>query len=128
MARRLIESAMQRLREWGARRAYRALYVECGLVPAGLGAYGRGLAPAQELAAALRAPHKVDLLRLRLTALGLDADALGRSDPELMRDMRARCRLCDAKGSCTWDLAHDPAGGSWRRYCENASALQTLAA
>ena len=80
---------------------------------------------------AVRAASQAELtenLRRRLATLGIDAEALARSRPQLFAEMQARCRRCDSKGACRWDLAQDPARGAWRRYCQNAAELDALAA
>jgi hypothetical protein len=123
-----LETVMRYVQDWGARRARRALFVEHGRSELEVIARDRGLAPERLLEIARKAPETSDLLRLRLAALGLEAETLARTQPRLFADMQARCRLCDSKAACTWDLAQDPVRSTWRRYCENAPALDALAA
>jgi hypothetical protein len=124
----LVAGVGQWIQDWGARRARRMLFVEHGRCELEVVSRDHDIAPEQLLAIARKAPETADLLRLRLATLGMDVEALARSHPQLVADMQARCRLCDSKGACTWDLAQDPARGAWRHYCENAPVLDRLAA
>lgn len=70
-------------------------------------------------------PDAADLVARRAAALGLDADAIARAEPEVMRDLERVCSLCGNKRACDHDLGHAPQSSRWQDYCPNA---QTLAA
>ena len=60
-------------------------------------------------------PHAADELPKMLTALGIDQDALARTEPLVLRDMERVCALCSQKRRCDRDLA---AGSSAAHYQE----------
>jgi len=73
-----------------------------------------------------RAYHTTNLLPLRMSLLHLDPSEVAHSDPGRYRDLEASCKLCEDKGRCTWDIAHDAADPRWRDYCPNATKLRAM--
>jgi hypothetical protein len=78
--------------------------------------------------------HSDDLLRRRMLALELDPDEMALSDPPLFRHLQGCCALCSSPQDCASDLAQASTNRvsegreDWRDYCENAFALEMLAA
>jgi hypothetical protein len=68
------------------------------------------------------------LLRKRMRALGLDAEAAGALDPRDLRDLQRCCSLCDHREVCAFDLACDPKSPEWQAYCPNVATLRDLLA
>ena len=70
--------------------------------------------------------HAADELPKMLEQLGINAEALGRAQPLLLRDMERVCSLCDHKGQCDRDLADGTAAENYHGYCGNAATLESL--
>ena len=71
-------------------------------------------------------PHAADELPKLLQALGIDAQALARGQPLVLRDMERVCALCDHKGRCDGDLARGTSAEHYQAYCNNASTIDGL--
>jgi hypothetical protein len=71
-------------------------------------------------------PDAAKLVRDRMAALHLDADALAKSDPSTTRDLQRLCSSCVSKKRCQRDLLLVPNDPMWRHYCPNAGTLDTL--
>ncbi|WP_426612629.1 DUF6455 family protein [Bradyrhizobium sp. McL0616] len=70
--------------------------------------------------------HAADELPKMLEQLGISAEALGRAQPLLLRDMERVCALCNQKGQCDRDLADGTAAENYHGYCGNAATLEAL--
>ena len=70
--------------------------------------------------------HAADELPKMLEQLGISAEALGRAQPLLLRDMERVCALCSHKGQCDRDLADGTAAENYHGYCGNAATLESL--
>ena len=70
--------------------------------------------------------HAADELPKMLEQLGISAEALGRAQPLLLRDMERVCSLCGHKGPCNRDLADGTAPENYHGYCGNAATLESL--
>jgi hypothetical protein len=68
-----------------------------------------------------------ELLECRLAMLGLDFDAVKRSDGKTLDRIMRQCASCDVRQACTVDLKRDPNNPVWETYCPNAQALVALA-
>lgn len=71
-------------------------------------------------------PHAADELPKMLKALGIDEEALARTQPLVLRDMERVCALCQEKGQCDRDLAAGTAAGHYKGYCPNAPTIDVL--
>ena len=71
-------------------------------------------------------PHAADELPKMLTALGIDQDALARTQPLMLRDMERVCALCSHKRQCGRDLAAGTAAAHYKEYCANAPTIGSL--
>ena len=85
-----------------------------------------GVAPSELYTIAAKRPDAADQLKLRLEALHIDAAALRRDDPLILRDLERVCTACGSKRRCTRDLARFPDDTAWRAYCPNAMTLDAL--
>ena len=85
-----------------------------------------GLAPSELRTIAARRPDAADQLKLRLEALHIDAAALQRDEPLIMRDLERVCTQCGSKRRCVRDLARFPDDTAWLAYCPNANTLDAL--
>jgi len=61
-----------------------------------------------------------------LTALGVDQEALARTEPLVLRDMERVCSLCNHKRQCDRDLAAGTAAAHYEEYCGNAPTIDGL--
>lgn len=71
-------------------------------------------------------PHAADELPQMLTALGIDEEALARTQPLVLRDMERVCALCHHKGECIRDFAAGTAAEHYEEYCPNAPTIDVL--
>ena len=70
--------------------------------------------------------HAADELPKMLEQLGISAEALGRAQPLLLRDMERVCSLCGHKGQYDRDLADSTAAENYHGYRGNAATLESL--
>lgn len=73
--------------------------------------------------------ERPDLLRHRMTLLGLDPDNVAAFEAALVRELQIRCAQCDSRRQCLLDFArtsNDPYWAGWREYCPNAATLNML--
>jgi hypothetical protein len=61
-----------------------------------------------------------------LHALDLDADQIGRAEPDVLRDLQVTCSQCADVKECRRDLDRGVAGQTFQRYCPNAQTLTAL--
>src|SRR5215470_18454817 len=71
-------------------------------------------------------PHAADELPKMLNALGIDEQALARTQPMVLRDMERVCALCDHKTQCDHDLIAGTAAEHYEDYCLNAPTIDQL--
>jgi hypothetical protein len=71
-------------------------------------------------------PHAADELPKMLNALGIDEQALARTQPMVLRDMERVCALCDHKSQCDHDLIAGTAAEHYEDYCLNAPTIDQL--
>lgn len=71
-------------------------------------------------------PHAADELPKMLAALGIDQEALARTEPHVLRDMERVCSLCNHKRQCDRDLAAGTAAKHYEEYCGNADTIDGL--
>jgi hypothetical protein len=71
-------------------------------------------------------PDAAGPIARRAAALGLDADEIGRPEPEVMRDLERVCSLCGNKRACEHDLSHAAQSSHWQDYCPNAETLAAI--
>jgi hypothetical protein len=84
------------------------------------------LSPWDLRAIAARWPDRGDLLRRRLTALGLDPELFSSAQSGALRDLERVCTLCGSKSRCERDLARNASSAEWRGYCLNVATLDAL--
>jgi len=92
----------------------RALAQDVGLPPSGLRQVTEGN------------PEAGELLPRRMAALGIDANELARTRPDVLRDLQRVCASCEKYGRCVRDLSRGSVGERWREYCPNAGTLHEL--
>lgn len=71
-------------------------------------------------------PHAADELPQMLKVLGIDEEALARTQPLVLRDMERVCALCHQKGECVRDFAAGTAAEHYEEYCPNAPTIDSL--
>lgn len=71
-------------------------------------------------------PHAADELPKMLMALGIDQEALARTEPHVLRDMERVCSVCNHKRQCDRDLAAGTAAKHYEEYCGNADTIDGL--
>ena len=70
--------------------------------------------------------HAADELPQMLNALGIDEEALTRTQPLVLRDMERVCALCHQKGECVRNFAAGTAAEHYEEYCPNAPTIDVL--
>jgi hypothetical protein len=73
-----------------------------------------------------RGPDAANLLLKRMAALDLDRSEVSRTEPQVFRDLRRVCSLCESRRRCVRDLARDSSDPVWQEYCPNAKTLMML--
>jgi Family of unknown function (DUF6455) len=68
----------------------------------------------------------VDELPKLLMALGIDEEALSRTQPFLLRDMIRVCASCQQKHQCDRDLEAGTTAQHYEKYCLNAPTIDAL--
>lgn len=81
---------------------------------------------AAELDFLVRESHDPVQLPQMLAALGVDAAALQRAEPALVRDMLRVCSLCESVDACKYALKQGFADLSYPHYCPNAETLNSI--
>jgi hypothetical protein len=71
-------------------------------------------------------PHAADELSTLLTLLGIDKDALSRTQPLALRDMTRVCASCQQKRRCDRDLGAGRSAQHHADYCLNAPVIEEL--
>jgi len=71
-------------------------------------------------------PHATSELPKLLKALGIDEEALARSQPLVLRDMERVCASCVRKAQCDQDLDAGTSDQHYEKYCLNASTIDSL--
>ena len=71
-------------------------------------------------------PHAADELAKLLKILGIDEEALARTQPLVLRDMERVCALCHSKPQCDRDLAAGTSAEHYEGYCLNAPTIELL--
>ena len=85
-----------------------------------------GLSPGELNQLIRRGPHAADELPKMMAAIGLDAKAIARAQPLVMRDLERVCALCEQKKQCGRDLAAGTAAQHYKEYCVNAETFAVL--
>lgn len=124
LGRSFTDAVCDRWAEWRARRARVAELAGCGTAEAGRIARDLHL-PAGELKLlAGRDAGSADLLYVRLAALGMSAEKIQVTMPEVLRDMQRCCSGCTEKERCAHELENVP--GAPMAYCPNSDTLDAL--
>jgi hypothetical protein len=71
-------------------------------------------------------PHAADELPKLLKALGIEQEALARTEPLVLRDMARVCTSCQQKHRCDRDLDAGTSSQNYEEYCLNASTIDAL--
>src|SRR3984893_9131627 len=71
-------------------------------------------------------PRAVDELPKLLTALGIDEEALSRTQPFLLRDMIRVCASCQQKHQSDRHLEAGTSAQHYEKYCLNAPTIDAL--
>lgn len=72
-------------------------------------------------------PDGASLLARRIAGLGLDPADMGRTEPQIMRDLQRGCSTCDNERACGHDLDHNPDSPAWQEYCPNVDTFGVAA-
>ena len=83
--------------------------------------------PVKELCTlAAKGAGAADALPKMLSEISVDALALTKKDPAVMRDLQRTCILCDHKSRCQRELAKGSAAQHFREFCPNAHTFDAL--
>lgn len=87
-----------------------------------------GVTPADLRDLATRSAQAADEAPQMMAALGLDVEALRRSEPHVLRDIEIACTRCGQKGRCGSELADGTAAAHVDEFCVNAETFHALQA
>ena len=122
----VVESVIDLFARWLERRREIAELCTCDAIGREKIAIDLGVSPDELDQLVRRGPHAADELPKMMAALGLDAKAIARAQPLVMRDLERVCALCEQKKQCGRDLAAGTAAQHYKEYCANADTLATL--
>ena len=122
----LVESVIDLFARWLERRREIAELCTCDAISREKIAIDLGVSPGELDQLVRRGPHAADELPKMMAAIGLDAKAIARAQPLVMRDLERVCALCERKDQCDRDLAAGTAAQHYKEYCANACTLATL--
>ena len=122
----VVESVIDLFARWLERRREIAELCTCDAISREKIAIDLGVSPGELDQLIRRGPHAADELPKMMAAIGLDAKAIARAQPLVMRDLERVCVLCERKDQCDRDLAAGTAAQHYKEYCANADALATL--
>ena len=122
----VVESVIDLFARWLEHRREIAELCTCDAIGREKIAIDLGVSPGELDRLVQRGPHAADELPQMMAALGLDAKAIARAQPLVMRDLERVCALCEQKKQCGRDLAAGTAAQHYKEYCVNAAALATL--
>jgi hypothetical protein len=71
-------------------------------------------------------PYSADELPKLFKALGINPEALARTEPLVLRDMARVCAACHQKARCSRDLDTGLSAQHYNQYCLNASTVNAL--
>ena len=111
---------------WKAREAAVSELASCGADETAHLARDIGVGVAELETLAGRWPGSSELLDQRMGAIGLGAEQIAHSDPEVVRDLQRVCGQCGSESRCARDLDRDKEDQSWRDYCPNVATLDAL--
>jgi len=122
----VVESVIDLFTRWLERRREIAELCTCDAISREKIAIDLGVSPGELDQLIRRGPHAADELPKMMAAIGLDAKAIARAQPLVMRDLERVCVLCERKDQCDRDLAAGTAAQHYKEYCANADTLATL--
>jgi hypothetical protein len=122
----LVESVVDLFARWLERRREIAELCTCDAIGREKMATDLGVSPGELDQLVRRGPHAADELPKMMAAVGLDAKAIARAQPLVMRDLERVCALCEQKKQCDRDLAAGTAAQYYKEYCANAATLANL--
>jgi len=122
----VVESVIDLFTRWLERRREIAELCTCDAISREKIAIDLGVSPGELDQLIRRGPHAADELPKMMAAIGLDAKAIARAQPLVMRDLERVCALCEQKKQCGRDLAAGTAAQHYKEYCVNAETLAAL--
>jgi hypothetical protein len=122
----VVESVIDLFTRWLERRREIAELCTCDAISREKIAIDLGVSPGELDQLIRRGPHAADELPKMMAAIGLDAKAIARAQPLVMRDLERVCALCERKYQCDRDLAAGTAAQHYKEYCGNAETLAAL--
>ena len=122
----VVESVIDLFTRWLERRREIAELCTCDAISREKIAIDLGVSPGELDQLIRRGPHAADELSKMMAAIGLDAKAIARAQPLVMRDLERVCVLCERKDQCDRDLAAGTAAQHYKEYCANAATLAAL--
>jgi len=122
----VVESVIDLFTRWLERRREIAELCTCDAISREKIAIDLGVSPGELDQLIRRGPHAADELPKMMAAIGLDAKAIARAQPLVMRDLERVCALCEQKKQCDRDLAAGTAAQHYKEYCVNAETLAAL--
>ncbi len=122
----VVESVIDLFARWLEHRCEIAELCTCDAITRENIATDLGVSPGELDQLVRRGPHAADELPKMMAAVGLDAQAIARAQPLVMRDLERVCALCEQKTQCGRDLTAGTAAQHYKEYCANAATLASL--
>ena len=122
----VVESVIDLFARWLEHRREIAELCTCDAISREKIATDLGVSPGELDQLVRRGPHAADELPKMIAAVGLDAKAIARAQPLVMRDLERVCALCEQKKQCDRDLDAGTAAQHYKEYCANATTLTAM--
>jgi hypothetical protein len=116
----------QRWRAWKFRRDQLMALERCGASEVEAIARDLCLPSSQLRKLASKGSDAANPLYRRMADLRLDRAAIGRAQPDVLRDLQITCSLCESKARCIRDIACHAEFSAWSSYCPNNANLREL--
>lgn len=125
-----IRVLFSRLGDWWRRRRERAATLtglhDCGRDELSRIAEDIGIGVGELQVLAGKWPAAADLVARRAAALSVHIAEIERTEPQVARDLKRVCSLCDDKRACEHDLSQNPDKSDWKDYCPNVETLEAI--
>ncbi|MBV8744137.1 MAG: hypothetical protein JO134_03730 [Xanthobacteraceae bacterium] len=119
----VVEAVIDRFARWLKHRRDIAESCNCNSEEYARIAQDLNLSTAELNTLVRRGDHASDELPQMMQALRIDADAIRRVEPMVMRDLERVCALCEHKRQCAHELAAGKAAADYTEFCPNADTL-----
>jgi hypothetical protein len=122
----VVEAVIDRFARWLKHRREIAKSCNCNSEEYARIAHDLNISTAELNTLVRRGAHASDELTKMMAALCIDAEAIRRVEPMVLRDLERVCSLCEHKRQCAHEVAACKAAEDYTEFCPNADTLTAL--